>query len=936
MNSRFVGAQNAVFWHEEKLKTMTLDEKIGQMFMVAAYTNKDGAHVSQIENLIQKYHIGGLIFFQNDPLKQAYQTNYYQSISKTPLMIGIDGEWGLAMRLRNTQKFPYAMTLGALPSDTLVYEVGVAIGKQCKKLGIHVNFAPDVDINTNPKNPIIGFRSFGDNKEIVAKYGAAYGRGMMSVGVLSCAKHFPGHGDVYVDSHHDLPVVNKTKQEIDTLELYPFKYLIKDGVASIMVAHIHYPKLDNRPNRSASLSAYFIDTLLKKEMQFEGLVFTDALNMKGVSKNFAPGYADLEAFIAGNDILLFSESVPVAFELIKKAILVGKISEAELDKRVLNILKWKQFAGLDYYQPIEINNLLKDLQGKENEQLLQNVANKAVTLVTDINENIPILSETKLAVVAIGEAENSKWQESLESYQAIKFISILKGQPVAKLNQTIIGLSGYKTVVVSLHQPKIWSQQTSGFLQSDINFINQLSKTKNVILINFANPYVLNKFNAEITIINAFEDDDYYQKSSAAILFGKLKSKGKLPVKIGGNPPINLPTTKGFKANKTGVDTTILYQIDDIVKQLLDRRGTPGCRVLALKDNKIIFNKSYGYLNYGKQTKVNDSTLYDIASITKVASTTLAVMKLYEEKRLDLNKPLAFYLPELKNSNKANITLSEMLQHRAGLISWIPFYKETLLKRDSFYSSTQNSYFNTKVAANMFINSSYKDTIFKRIIDSKLESKAYKYSDLGLMLTQLVVERIVNLSIDDFVYTSFFLPMGLRKIRFNPWKADGFNNIAPTEIDNNFRNQEICAYVHDPGAAMLGGICGHAGLFSTAEDLGSIMTMLGNMGSYNGKQFLSASTIELFTAQQKRDSRRGLGFDKPDFSGKTSPASIFGSPLTFGHTGFTGTCAWTDPKYNLTFVFLSNRTYPNQENKELIKGSYRIKIHDVLYKAIGL
>ncbi|MDP2176094.1 MAG: glycoside hydrolase family 3 N-terminal domain-containing protein [Bacteroidota bacterium] len=916
---------------------MSLDEKIGQLFMVAAYSNKGVDHTIQIENLITNYHIGGLIFFQNDPLKQAYLTNYYQSISKTPLMVGIDGEWGLSMRLQKTQKFPYSITMGALNSDSLVYKVGVAIAQQCKRLGIHINFAPDIDINNNPKNPIIGFRSFGDSKEKVAKYGAAYSKGMMSEGVLSCAKHFPGHGDVGVDSHHDLPVVNKSKSEIDTLELYPFKYLIKDGVASIMVAHIHYPALDNRPNRSTSLSKYVIDTLLKKELNFQGLVFTDALNMKGVAKHFTPGYVDLEAFLAGNDILLFSENVPLAISLIKNAILNGQITEDELNKRVAKILYWKQFAGLDHYKPIDLTKLNADLLNQQYDELLQNVANQAVTLVQDAKKLIPLDNNNKTMVIAIGDLSPSTWEKHLKKHQNIHFVRVPKSIPISKQNQLFIELSSYKNIVISLHQPKVWNQQTAGFENSDIVWINQLAKTKKIVLVNFASPYVLSKFNGNITLINAYEDETFYQKASADLIYGKLKNKSQLPVKISIQiPSIDLPTTKGFKANVMGVDTNILKNIAPIAKQLIDKKGAPGCRIIALKDGQVIYNEAFGHLNYDKKKKVNDSTIYDIASITKIAATTLSVMKLYDDGKLNLSQTLAYYLPELKNTNKANLIISDILQHRAGLKAWIPFYKETLPYIDSIYCSKEDSAFCIKVADNFFMLRANKDTLYKRIFSSELESKTYRYSDLSMMLMQLVVERISGKPLDEFVYQNFYQPMGLRNIGYNPWKTHDLKNIAPTQQDRLFRQQEICGYVHDPGAAMLGGVSGHAGVFSTAQDLAILMQMLNDGGMYNGKQYIQSSTIQKFTVYQRNDSRRGLGFDKPDFSGKTSPSSIYGSPLTFGHTGFTGTCTWVDPKYNLVFVFLSNRICPDEENKELINGNYRTKIQDLLYKSIGL
>ena len=927
-------SQDAVFWDQYHLKQMNLDQKIGQLFMVAAYSNKDATHIAEIEELITRYQIGGLIFFQDNPLKQAYLTNYYQSISHTPLMIGIDGEWGLAMRLQKTQKFPYAITLGALQDDSLVYAVGAAIAEQCKRLGIHINFAPDIDINNDPSNPIIGFRAFGDDKYRVAKLGAAYSNGMMSRNVLSCAKHFPGHGDVHTDSHLDLPIVDKSLQELDTSELYPFYYLIRQGVPSVMVAHIHFPQLDSRPNRSASLSKYIVDTLLRQRMNFNGLVFTDALNMKGVSKYYTNGQADLEAFLAGNDVLLFSENVPAAIGLIKEAVQNGRISEQELDRRVLRILKWKQFAGLDQYKPVDLNHLKKDLQGAENETLLQAVADQAITHIPGRQNLLPLKTPQGVAALSIGDLPGSSWKAELKKHGIKHVFHADKNLSPGKRAAILKKLAAYKTVVVSLHQPKVWAQQTAGYTANDYALIKQIAAKKRVILVGFCNPYALQPLGDNMDIIAAYEDLKYYHGAAAHTIFGVQAARGNLPVALefGVSPGIK----KKFNPGRFGVDSAILQQADATVAELIRKKGAPGCRLYILKDGREIYNKSYGHLNYDKKKKVNDSTIYDIASITKIAATTLAVMKLYDEGKLDLEKTLGDYLPMARGTNKEKLVISDILQHRAGLTAWIPFYKETLPYIDSIYCKIEDSAFCIKVADKFFMLKANKDTIYKRVFNSELESRTYRYSDLSMILMQLVVEHISGQSLDNYVNEHFYSPMGLTHIGFNPWKKHPLNNIAPTQEDRLFRQQELCGYVHDPAAAMLGGVSGHAGVFSTVQDLGKLMQMLNDSGTYKGKRYILPSTIRKFTSYQRTDSRRGLGFDKPDFSGKTSPASTLGSKLMFGHTGFTGTCAWIDPKYNLVFVFLSNRICPDEENKELINGNYRTRIQDIVYESIGV
>lgn len=919
-----LNAQVPEFWYEYQLKQMSLDEKIGQLFMVAAYSNKDAQHTLDLENQVLNYHVGGLVFFQNDPLKQAYLSNYLQSISKVPLMLGIDAEWGLAMRLQHTQKFPYAITLGALQKDSLAFEIGAAIGRDLKRLGMHINFAPDVDINVNPKNPIIGFRAFGDDKKRISFTADAFSKGMLSEDVLSCAKHFPGHGDVHTDSHLDMPEVDKSYQQLDTSEFYPFKYLIQQGVPSIMVAHIFYPQLDSRPNRPASLSKHIIDTVLRQKMNFDGLVITDALNMKGVSKYYEPGFLELEAFLAGNDVLMFSENVPKAFELIKDAILKGLVSEAELDRRVTRILKWKKVAGLDQYKPIETSHLLKDLNSNKNDNLLQSVANQTVEIVRDPQDLIRQLENSKTVFVTVGDLLESSWKTEASAHGFSHFISMDKDANAEKQGGLLNKLGPYSTVVISLHQAKFWKQEKAGYTENDFALIKLLAKKKKVIVVGFCNPYVLQYLPDNVTVVAGYEDLPYFHHAVLDLITGKITQKGKLPIKLRTYSNANESTGSIINTNK-------LNEIDGIVQQLMQKKAAPGCRVLVLREGKEVFNRSYGYLNYDKLRKVNDSSMYDIASVTKIAATTLAVMKLYEEGKIDLQKTLGHYLPQVQGSNKADLVLSEILQHRAGLTAWIPFYKETLPYIDSIYCAIEDSAFCVKVADKLFMLKANKDTIYKRIFDSPLEAKVYRYSDLSMILMQLVVEKVSGKSLDQYVDEKFYKPMGLKYITYNPWKKQKTDNIAPTQSDRLFRQQELCGYVHDPGAAMLGGVSGHAGIFSTASDLAALMQMLVQGGNYNGKEYLKLSTIKKFTSYQNLDSRRGLGFDKPDFTGKISPASTLGSHQMFGHTGFTGTCTWADPKSGLVFVFLSNRICPIEENKELITGNYRTRIQDVIY-----
>jgi len=425
-------------WVDSVFDSMSEEERLGQLFMVAAYSNRDEKHSEELEKLIREYNIGGLIFFQGGPVRQAILTNRYQAKAKVPLLIAIDGEWGLKMRLDSTMAFPKQMTLGAVQDDAYIYAMGKEVARQCKRLGIHVNFAPVIDVNSNPANPVIGVRSFGEDKFKVAEKGIAYMKGMQDNGVIACAKHFPGHGDTETDSHLTLPVITHTKERLNDVELYPFRELIKDSVFSIMVAHMHVPAYDSTTNMATTLSKSVVTDLLKNELQFKGLIFTDALNMKGVSSFFKPGEVDVLALLAGNDVLLYAEDVPTAIRKIHKAIKENKITWAEVDERVKKILTAKFWAGLDSLKPIELHNLYEDLNSSEAKALRQDIYEKALTIVRNDDNLIPIriLDTTTFASITIGvPSQGSNFQHTLDLYAPFTHFTLHKNAGEAETSE---------------------------------------------------------------------------------------------------------------------------------------------------------------------------------------------------------------------------------------------------------------------------------------------------------------------------------------------------------------------------------------------------------------------------------------------------------------------------------------------------------------------
>lgn len=946
--------QAAEQWVETKMATLTPDQRIGQLFMVAAYSDKDGtAHQTEIANLITRYGIGGLIFMKGEVLKQAQMTNYFQSISTTPLMIGIDGEWGLSMRLSNAPVFPHQIALGAIQDNRLIYNMGREIARQCQRIGIHINFAPVADINSNANNPVIGDRSFGEDRYNVTEKAIAYMQGMEQNGILACAKHFPGHGDTDKDSHHTLPVIKHDLNHLRSIELYPFQQMIQRGVSAVMVAHLAVPAIDASKIKGdvivpTTLSKKNVTNLLKTEMAFDGLVFTDALNMKGVSDYFEPGVVDVKALLAGNDVLLFSENVGKAIDEIKKAIARGDISQNDIDQRVRKILRAKQRVGLDHYQPVKIEGLLQDLQQPKTELVQQQLWENALTLVRDDYRQIPFkqLESKQFASVAIGATTLTPLQETMGKYAPIAHHTLKSADSPATYSNKLDELKGYSHVIVSLHQMTRKAANNYGISDAALNFIRTLQQQTNVTVLVFGNPYSLKAFDRSTTLLEGFEDNRFSQQAAAQALFGGIQLKGKLPVTAsptlqGGvgittEPPMRLKYTI---PEEVGINSTDLLAIDKIVEDAIRAQAMPGCQVLIAKDGKVIWERGYGFHTYSQAEPVQNGDLYDLASITKIAGSMLGLMNMYETKAIGLYDPLKRHLPGLDTTDKGNLVLRDILIHEAGLKAWIGFYEETLTEptRSQTYHSQPDDQYCVKVADNMYMNRDYEAKIWQAIAASGLPNKGdYKYSDLGFYYFKKMIEKNAQKPMSDYLAERFYRPLGLATMGYNPSERFSKRRIAPSENDQKWRKQIVQGTVQDMGAAMLGGVGGHAGLFSNANDLGIVMQMLLNGGTYGGRQYFQPATIQNFTAQQKNGSRRGLGFDKPEINPHWSnPASSKASPRTFGHTGFTGTCVWADPDHNLVFVFLSNRTYPQMNNNKLQSLKVRTRIQDVVYEAIS-
>lgn len=945
-------------WINDTYDKLSLEQRIGQLFMVQAFSGTKDYNEDKVTDLVATYNVGGIIFSKGGPARQALQTNKYQHLATVPLLIGMDAEWGVGMRLDSVKPFPRQMMLGATRDTGIMSRMATAVAKQFKRLGMHINFAPDVDVNNNPANPVINSRSFGEEKALVARMGRAYVKGLQKNGIMACAKHFPGHGNTSTDSHAEMPVINHTTEQLDTLELFPFRQVIAEKVKSIMVAHLSVPALEGEPHVPTTLSHNTITNLLRNRLHYNGIIITDAMNMKGITNYFGPGEAALRAFIAGNDIILMSEDVPTAIARIKGAVDSGTIPEAAIEESVKKILAAKYDAGLADFKDIKTQNIVADLNDGI-DSIRSRTARAAITLVKDDNQLLKKMNESmRIGYVGINASESTVLYEELEEkFDNIKPMWLPKGSTAEKAQNILEELSQYSVAIVAVHNMSFSPNGNYGIGDEGIAFLQQAACMRNVMIVVMGNAYATQFFCGAGSVMVAYEDDTLTEMAVSKILLKKAKAKGKLPVtacmdgqSVCPSPFALKVTLKApaatlqpvFPADAGVVEQKSLDKLDMFIARCIAQGVFPGCRILAARNGNVFYDQSFGYLDYEKTKKVNENTMYDVASCTKVLSTNLAVMRLYEQGKIDLNATIGDYLPAARGTNKAPLKIKDLLLHQAGLKGWIPFFKDVVDKNGKimplYYRSTRQPGFTTQVSRTVFLRDDYVDTMWQQIYDSKLDNKGKMvYSDLDFFFLAAIVKEVTGKPIDKYAEEEFYKPLGLKHIMYNPLRRMDSTNIAPTEIETGFRPGVIRGYVHDPGAAMLGGVAGHAGLFATAHDVAIIFQMLMNKGTYGGKTYFKATTVDKFTAYNSKISHRGLGFDKalPEEDNGGGAGDRW-SGLTFGHQGWTGTCVWADPASEVVFVFLSNRIHPSGSNTKINKLSVRTVAQDYIYEALNI
>ena len=929
---------NTQKWVDSVYNSLSLEEKIGQLFI--NWVSPEQSDYDQIEKLVVEQKIGGLIFSIGDPFSHVEWMNKFQSKAKTPLLIAMDAEWGPAMRLDSVFAYPWNMTLGAIQDNEIVKDISKRIAEQNKLLGIHYNFSPVVDVNSNPINPIIGNRSFGEDPENVYQKAKAYIEGHDEVGIITSLKHFPGHGDTSNDSHNTLPVIKSNLKRLNEIELYPYIKLINDNsVSSIMSAHILYPSLDKK--YPSSISKKIMKNLLKEKLGYTGIIVTDALDMQGVLQDPKVN-VDLRAFLAGNDILLMSTDVAKGIKLISNAYNKGEISEKRLSNSVKKILRAKAIVNLDKYLPISSEAILEKLNTPKDTLLYSKAMESAITLVKNQDDIIQLDSDKKYLHISFGENGNHFYNQLNRTHKIDRYNELSYELIYEKVN--------YDALIITYQGSNSSPFNSYKIPENIVEIINKISLKNDVILNLFLNPYSLNSFNTLDnfkSVIISYQNNIISQEVSADLIAGFRTFSGKLPVSTNFFP-LNHGLYKDKKEilsysrpSYLGFDPNRLSDLDSLGRITLDSLMTPGFQMLVAKEGKIIYHKSFGYHTYSQQREVKNSDIYDLSSITKILASMPLIIQEYEKKNLSLDTKLNKLFPKTKLLDKADISLKDMLSHYARLRPWIPFYKETLNKKEKpknrFYKKKQRKRFSTTVSSNLFLKNKYQEDIFDLIIESELrDTLEFKYSDLPFYLIKYWIEDKYQEGLDVLADKRIFRKLNLKKTMFNPYQKMSIENVVPSEKDEFFRYGKLQGYVHDEGAAMLGGVSGHAGLFSNSYEVALMLQTFLQGGVYDGIRLFDKKSFDLFNYCYYCDkgNRSGAGFDKPQLEGKHG--STFGgvSKKSFGHFGYTGSIAWADPDEQIIFIFLSNRTYPTRENTLLQTHNIRTRMQEIVYNSL--
>ncbi|WP_423126732.1 glycoside hydrolase family 3 N-terminal domain-containing protein [Gaoshiqia sp. Z1-71] len=943
-------------WVDSVLKEMSLEQKIGQLFIVQAYS-ENGKTSDQVLSDIQRFHIGGIIFMQGNAVDQVVLTNRFQQVSRIPLLITMDAEWGPGFRLKDSPKYPVQMALGAIQHDSLIYQMGFEIGKQLRRIGVHVNFAPVADVNNNPKNPVINYRSFGEDQQAVARKSWLYAKGLQDAGVLAVAKHFPGHGDTKTDSHLGLPVINHDLERLETVELYPFKALIDSGIGSIMTGHLQLPALEPDSKLPSSLSSLIIKGKLIDEYHFNGLIITDGMNMQGVTNQFPSGEASARALIAGNDMLEIVPRLEESVNAVKKAVENGELSLEEIDWKCRKVLALKKWLQLDENTRVSPENLRADLFKPGYELTKRLLHEQSLTVLRNENQLLPLqkLDSLKIAVVSVGTTNETAFQRMTANYLDVDYFNLKKQATAQDIEQLARAMRPYNLLIIGIHNLNLGGTKMYGVDSSIAEFILKTTHKKQVVAL-FGNPYALDYIPGVETcdgLLVSYQENRMTEELAAQAIFGAIHANGKLPVHVNAHFKLNdgfdIKKNKRLKytiPEEAGISSQYLEdRIDSLANLGLREKAYPGCQVLIAVNGKVILHKCYGYLAYDQHTPVEKDHLYDWASITKITAPLPALIRLHGERKFNLDLPFSFYWPPFRNTEKDKFTSREALAHQSGLIAGVPLWQNLVKKNGqltSVFNDRPTNRHDIRISSNLYLNKKLSDQVYDEILESRYLTRGkYNYSDLPFLILPKIIEDLSQCDYEAYLKETFYKPLGATTVTFNPYRFFPVQRFVPTEYDELFRNELLRGFVHDEAAAMLGGVSGNAGLFGSANDLAKLMQMYLQNGYYGGEQFLDSASLAEFSRVQYplRNNRRGLGFDKPYINNQRSTLknafpAVDASPASYGHTGFTGTFTWADPKNRILFIFFTNRIYPTRSNSKLTGLNLRTSMHQVIYDSL--
>jgi beta-N-acetylhexosaminidase len=930
---------NATDIEVQQVSKMTLDAKIAQLFIIGAKQLDDSLKRLEYINLYNESKIGGFVIYEclSNSLAAFTTSIKRNSANAIQPFIAIDAEFGAAQRVVNIEHFPTQLTLGANNDAELTGEIAKYVAAECKELGVNMVFGPVAEVLHETGDDALNFRSYGSNINRVIPHLTATISAYEEAGVLSILKHYPGYTLAGSHPHKTIQSINLSATEVAN-ETKTFIAGFNMKASGVMVGHVNYKALD--AENMASFSSKIINDVLRKGNGFQGLIISDALDVPVITSKFTSGQSAVNALNAGCDILLSPENLDEAKSAIKKAIESNELSIAEIDAKVTRILKAKN------YSKARMSSLTKFSKTKI-AYAKQKVFEESVTILKNTDKLLPLARlDKKIAYISVSGGGGFA-SEMVQNFTKPDFFYVKDGkEALARFKDK---LAYYDIVITAVNAQSHYPTSNYGMPKGWKEWLAFLPKEKSIALI-FGNPMGLKQvqhLQLPNAVICGYENEEFAQKAAIQILFGAQEARGKLPLTINenfkegdginfqanGRLKFTLPEELGFAASK-------FDGIDKIALNGIAQKAFPGCQVVVALKGKVIYQKSFGKHTYENERIVNNTDMYDIASVTKIAASTIALMHLQSNGKFSLNSELKDYLPYMTDQGKmGKINLKAMMAHQAGFFAWVPFYKRTVKNgalSSSIYSKVKTDEYQYQVADSLFIKPSYKDSMYAQIYRSEFNpSKGYEYSDLGYYFAKPIIEKLGEKPLDEYVYDNIYKPMGLSHMRYTPYKYFALEKLVPTEFDKDFRNQLVHGHVHDPGAAMLGGIGGHAGIFSNATDLCALMQMTLNGGTYAGIRYLDKAVVdEYIGCQFCPTSRRGAGFDRQTNTGQGGPMGSLASNKTYGHTGFTGTCAWVDPQHEIVFIFLSNRVYPDATNWKIRSMNIRSQIQDEIYKAV--